>query len=369
MRILVISNMYPSDAAPSFGIFVKNQVEALMNKGNQVDVAAVTNPEAGKKSALKKYSKWMWSTFRRLRATGRNVDVIHAHYAFPSGVPARMMAKRYGIPYVVTCHGGDLNKMAQKGRFFRKQTKRILQDAAHVIVVGEDLLQQMLDDFDVPEDRVSMLSMGVDRRVFHPRPQMDVQEMLELSPYEKHILYVGNVIEEKGIGDLLEAFPKVKYELPNARLHVIGPARQEDYLQKLKDRLAELEVEEAVTFHGARSQQEVAEWMAASDLFVLPSHTEGFGLVAVEAMACGTPVVGTNTGGLGRVLSDGAGAVTEPKHPVSLAEQMAHVLEDRYKRAEMIEKGYEKAAANDAEAVTDQVLEIYWKAQQRTEKS
>ncbi|SFL84957.1 glycosyltransferase [Salibacterium qingdaonense] len=367
MRILVISNMYPSDSAPTFGIFVKNQVEALMNKGNQVDVAAVTNPEAGRKNALKKYSSWMWSTFRRLRASGQDVDVIHAHYAFPSGVPARMMAKRYDIPYVVTCHGGDLNKMAKKGRFIRNQTKRILQDAAHVIVVGEDLLQQVVDDFDVPEDKVSMFSMGVDSRVFYPRPQMDMQEVLELSPYEKHILYVGNVIEEKGIEDLVEAFPKVKYELPNARLHVIGPARQEDYLQKLKDRLTELEAEEAVTFHGAKTQQEVAEWMAASDLFVLPSHTEGFGLVAVEAMACGTPVVGTNTGGLGRVLSGGAGAVTEPKHPVSLAEQMAHVLEDRHKRTEMIEKGYEKAAANDAEAITDQVLEIYRQAQQRNE--
>ncbi|MGY4688892.1 glycosyltransferase [Salibacterium sp. K-3] len=367
MRILVISNMYPSASAPTFGIFVKNQVEALMNKGNQVDVAAVTNPAMGKKNALKKYSSWMWSTLRRLRKAGRDYDMIHAHYAFPSGIPARMYAKRLGIPYVVTCHGGDLNKMAKKGRFFQKETRKILEDAAQVIVVGEDLKQQVVGDFGIPAEKVSMFSMGVDRRVFYPKQQIDMQEVLQLSPYEKHILYVGNIIEEKGIGDLVEALPNVKKELPNVRLHVVGPAKQEDYLQQLKARITELGVEEAVTFQGVKSQSEVADWMAAADLFVLPSHLEGFGLVAVEAMACKTPVVGTNTGGLADVLGDGAGAMTEPQHPASLAEEITDVLENKSRRETMIAKGLEKAAANDAEAVTDQVLAIYRNAGQRNE--
>ncbi|MFZ4451105.1 glycosyltransferase [Salibacterium aidingense] len=369
MRILVISNMYPSAHAPTFGIFVKNQVEALMKKGNHVEVAAITNPKTGKKNVVKKYSSWLWSSFRRLRSAGSAYDIIHAHYAFPSGMLARAFYKRFGTPYIVTCHGGDLNKMAKKGRFFQRQTEQILQDAAHVIVVGQDLKQQVLDDYHVPEEKVSMFSMGVDRRVFYPRPQAEIQETLKLSPYEKHILFVGNIIEEKGIADLVEAFPKVKNEMPNARLHVVGPAKQEDYLQRLQERIHELHIAEAVTFHGPKSQSDVAEWMSAADVFVLPSHLEGFGLVAVEAMACGTPVVGTETGGLVQVLGGGAGVLSPPGHPVSLAEHILYVLENKQQRRHMIEKGYEQAEANDAENVTEHVLAIYNEAQQRIEDS
>ncbi|RSL33650.1 glycosyltransferase family 4 protein [Salibacterium salarium] len=368
MRILVISNMYPSDQAPTFGIFVKNQVEALMNKGNQVDVAAITNPNMGRKNVMKKYSSWILGTFRRLLSGGKSYDVIHAHYAFPSGVLARWFYKRFGTPYVVTCHGGDLNKMAKKGRFFHNQTQQILQDAAHVIVVGHDLEQQVTEDFHISSEKVSVFSMGVDRSVFYPRPKREVRATLEVPPDEKHLLFVGNMIEEKGIGDLIEALPHVKQRFPSMRLHVVGPAKQEAYVDGLKQRIQVLGLKEQVHFHGPKSQTVVAEWMAAADVFILPSHIEGFGLVAVEAMACETAVVGTNTGGLAHLLTDGAGALTEPHQPESLAENILDVLENDDKRGAMIEKAAERVDANDADQMTENVLAIYEAAQQRNGK-
>ncbi|MDQ0298194.1 glycosyltransferase involved in cell wall biosynthesis [Salibacterium salarium] len=363
MRILVISNMYPSNQAPTFGIFVKNQVEALMNKGNQVDVAAITNPNMGKKNVAKKYSSWIYSTFRRLVSAGKSYDVVHAHYAFPSGLLARWFHKRFGTPYIVTCHGGDLNKMAKKGRFFHNQTKKILKDAAHVIVVGHDLEKQVMDDFQIPSDKVSVFSMGVDRKVFYPRPMTDIHKKWDISPYEKHLLFVGNIIEEKGIGDLIEALPKVKQRFPTMRLHVVGPAKQESYLETLKERLQTLGLSEQVDFHGPKSQNEVAEWMAAADVFILPSHIEGFGLVALEAMACHTAVVGTKTGGLAHLLDDGAGVLTEPQQPDSLADNIVYVLNHDDERKQLVEKAQEKVDENDADKMTDKVLAIYEDAQ------
>ncbi|MFB4165193.1 glycosyltransferase family 4 protein [Alteribacillus sp. JSM 102045] len=365
MRILVISNMYPSHEAPTFGIFVKNQVKALSKQGNQVGVAAINNPKMGKKNVLKKYSAWLLGTARRLAFGGKAYDVVHAHYAFPSGLLARWFRRRYGTPYVVTCHGGDLNKMARKGAFFRKQTERILHDAAHVIVVGRDLEQQVIHDFNVPKDRVSVFSMGVDRAVFYPRPKEEIQKLLKLSQDKKHLLYVGNIIEEKGIGDLIEAAASLRENVPEAVLHVVGQPKQEEYFEKLKQRIGELNLTEHVNFHGPKSQTEVADWMSAADVFVLPSHTEGFGLVAVEAMACETPVVGTDTGGLTHLLADDAGAIAEPQNPASLAEKMQQVLEEESYKKQLVENGKQQAEANDAEQITAKVINIYQEAQQR----
>ncbi|SDH18839.1 Glycosyltransferase involved in cell wall bisynthesis [Alteribacillus persepolensis] len=364
MRILVISNMYPSHEAPTFGIFVKNQVEALVKQGNHVDVAAITNPKMGKKNVLHKYSTWLLQAGRGLLARKSSYDIVHAHYAFPSGMMARWFKRRFNIPYVVTCHGGDLNKMAKKGRFFRKQTERILQEASHVIAVGRDLEEQVIHDFHVPKDKVSVFSMGVDQNVFHPRGS-SVRSQLELSDNQKHVLYVGNIIEEKGIADLVEALALLRQHVPEVILHVVGQPKQAEYFASLTRRIETLQLSGHIHFHGAKPQSEVADWMSAADVFVLPSHTEGFGLVAVEAMACATPVVGTEVGGLTHLLSDGAGVAAEPKNPSSLADSIEQVLSNDVLRQRLIKAGQQKAAANDAEQITKNVLSIYKQAQQK----
>ncbi|MFB5661025.1 glycosyltransferase family 4 protein [Alteribacillus sp. HJP-4] len=368
MRVLVISNMYPSTTAPTFGIFVKNQVEALGKRGLHLDVAAVTNPNMGKRNVMEKYSKWMFHTCRRFLSKESSYDIIHAHYAFPSGMLARWFKKRYGIPYVVTSHGGDLNKMARKSPFFFKQTKKILQDAAHVIVVGYDLEQQVLHDFEVPPEKLSVFSMGVNRDVFYPHDTQLVREKLGVNSEHKHLLYVGNILPEKGSTDLIEGFAKVKEDMPETKLHIVGQPKQQSYYDKLTKRIETLGLTEDVHFHGSRPQAEVAEWMSAADVFVLPSHIEGFGLVAVEAMACATPVVGTDTGGLSHLLAEDAGALAMPKQPETLAASVMRVLKDDVYRKRLLENAKKRVEENDAEEITDRVLSIYEKAIQKGTK-
>ena len=106
-RVLVITNMYPTSEHKSFGIFVKNQVDALKKRQVHVDVIAVTNPKSGKVNVIKKYSAWFIKTILNLVTKGKTYDVIHAHYVFPSGFLGLLFKKLFGIRLVVTAHGGD----------------------------------------------------------------------------------------------------------------------------------------------------------------------------------------------------------------------------------------------------------------------
>ncbi|WP_252312084.1 glycosyltransferase [Sinobaca sp. H24] len=125
MRILIISNMFLRAGIPNFRyIFVKNQAKELSGLGHTADVISNNNPKMGKKELLKKYSAWMLQFVRPYVKKSGSYDVIHAHYAFPSGAIARLMAKRLNIPYVVTCHGGDLNKMANINSFLKTRRKK-----------------------------------------------------------------------------------------------------------------------------------------------------------------------------------------------------------------------------------------------------
>ncbi|GAK02559.1 teichuronic acid biosynthesis glycosyltransferase TuaC [Geomicrobium sp. JCM 19037] len=184
MRVLLISNMYPSQHAPTFGIFVRNQVEQLQAEEMEFTVAAIRDPRTGKKNVLKKYLRWGLGTVSRFTT---RYDLVHAHYAFPSGGLARLYYRLRKVPYIVTVHGGDLNKMAKKGPFYKKQTKKILQDAAHVIAVGPALYDEIVNEYEVRDANVSLLNMGVNRHTFYPRTN-------EASPFDsshKHILLQG----------------------------------------------------------------------------------------------------------------------------------------------------------------------------------
>ncbi|MDA3130929.1 glycosyltransferase [Aliibacillus thermotolerans] len=367
MRILMLSNMYPTEKAPSFGIFVKNQVEALMNENQVVDVLAITNPEAGKKNVMKKYSTWFLQGLKLLIAKGKRYDIVHAHYAFPSGLPARLLKRRFKTPYIVTCHGGDLNKMAKIGPFFYQQTQRILVEADHVIAVGQDLAAQIIDNYRIPKEKVTILSMGVDRSIFFERPKEEARKHLRLPTDCNHFLYVGNLIEEKGLLDLVEAYALYREKDPTAQLHIVGPKNQAVFFQRLQQKIASLRVEDGIFFHGAKPQTEVAQWMNAADVFVLPSHTEGFGLVAVEAMACGTPVIGTNVGGLRYLLADQAGEIVPVSQPEPLSQALEKVITDQDYRKSLIEVGRKRAETHDKAVITKKVIDIYQEALRQNE--
>ncbi|GAA0487037.1 glycosyltransferase family 4 protein [Salinibacillus aidingensis] len=356
-RVLVLSNMYPGKISQTFGIFVKNQVEAIKDRGMDLDVVAVHDPRMGKPFVLKKYLLWLIRILLVFLTKGRRYDLVHAHYVFPSGLFALWFKKRFGTKIVVTAHGGDIDKMSKKGGFFFKKTKQILQEADYVVAVGENLRRDITETFEVDENKTAVINMGVNRQVFQPMDKGQAKDAVGLSQEKFSLLFVGNLIKQKGLLELLEAYKSLKQTNPHLELHLMGPVKNEEFMNEMKHKIHEEAMKE-VHIHPPKDQAEVATWMAAADVFVLPSHMEGFGLVALEAMSCHTPVVGSDVGGLTYLLQD-AGVPFEPKNAASLADAVEKVMNSEELRATLIENGERKAWENDQEKLLDNLMDIY----------
>ncbi len=352
--------MYPGNKSATFGIFVKNQVNSLRKQGTIVDVVAVTDPDMKKANVVKKYAKWAIQTGLTLLGKGRRYDVVHAHYIFPTGMLALLFKKWFKTKMVVTAHGSDINRMAKKNTRIKGWTTKILQEADHVIAVGQDLYQEIHQEYHIPADKLSIINMGVNLTTFHHHDVAEARKVLGIKEDERPIVFVGNIIREKGILELLEAYNTLKEKHRNLSLYLVGNPKQEAFQNEVTGYIDNHQLQD-VHIHRAVPQREVAIWMSVADLFVLPSYMEGFGLVAVEAMACGTPVVGTKVGGLQVLLADDHGVVVEPENADSLANGMMKVLEDEEYRQKLVEAGKRRAIENDQEALIQKVLEIYAK--------
>ncbi|GGG13078.1 LPS biosynthesis protein RfbU [Lysinibacillus alkalisoli] len=354
-KILIISNMYPTDNHLSFGIFVKNQVRALEEAGMNVVIAVNDDPTTGKWPVIKKYMKWGLKTLTTAFRQRKQISVTHAHYAFPSGMLALIVKRLFGIPYVVTAHGGDIERMAKKSTRLHNWTETILKNSEHVIAVGPVLAEQIEHDFSIPKEKISVLSMGVNRRIFYPIDKNIAREQVHLAQDAFHFLFVGNVIEQKGVEELVQAFQMVKTSCEKpVKLTIIGARRDEGFQKKLQPF-----IDEDVQFIDPLAQQELVKWFQAADVFVLPSHLEGFGLVALEALAAGTPVIATQVGGLVSLLNNGAGHLVPPHHASELAQEMKRAttrVADDYYHVSAVNAVLEQ---HDEKNITAQLQQIY----------
>jgi glycosyltransferase involved in cell wall biosynthesis len=357
-KVLVLSNMYPTEKAKSFGIFVKNQVIALQERGLAVDVIAVTNPSMKKLDVLIKYAVWLLRVLIHVLLKGWAYEVVHVHYVFPTGMLGLFYKKLWKTRLIATAHGGDIERMAYKSERIHQWTKRILHEADHVIAVGQKLYEHIHEQFGVPKEKISVINMGVNRNIFRPIDKHDARKLCGIREQTIPILYVGNLIEQKGLLELVEAFALLKTEYPMASLYMIGAKKDAAFYNRLSQKIAEHHLQD-VFMYEAMSQSELATWMSAAEVFVLPSHLEGFGLVALEAMSCHTPVVGSDVGGLSYLLKEGAGVLVEPRNAQSLYEGIKKVISDCAIRAQLIENGERRAQENDQQYLIEQVIQLY----------
>jgi glycosyltransferase involved in cell wall biosynthesis len=359
-KVLIVSNMYPSKQYKSFGIFIKNQVEALKSKGFSIDIVAVKNASTGKVSALLKYSKWFLSAFLTLILKGKQYQVVHTHYVFPSGLIGLLFKKIFNTKLIVTAHGGDIDKMARKHKVIFNLTKKILHTSDTVIAVGEELKDTIISDFGIPSENIKVLNMGVNRDIFRKTDKQETKEHLKIKGDSTSILYVGNVIKQKGLEELITAFDKlVSNSDEKFKLFLIGSEKDTTFKQHLQDEILKRNLQGNVTFLGVLPQDEIANWMSACDIFVLPSHIEGFGLVALEAMSCGIPVVGTNVGGLKYLLKDDSGIIVEAHNSNSLYSGIKQIVENEELKENVINNGFRRARENDQENIINELEVLY----------
>lgn len=332
LRLLTYTTLYPHAGAPNAGIFVENRLRHLVATGKARSIVlaptpivpgfAMRNPEWAKWAGAqpvelrhdirvehpryvlppKNMNVAPWLLYlssayalARLRRAGHCFDLVDAHYAYPDGVAATWLARRFGLPVTITVRGSDVTEIGAY-RLPRYLMRRAFAAADAVITVSDGLRQAVLA-LGVSPEKVTVLRNGVDLDGFRPVDRAAARTALDLGG--PTLLSVGHLIERKGHDLVIEALA----ELPGWRLLVVGSGPKQAALQALALRLG---VADRVRFVGQVPHAELPRYYTAADMLVLASEREGWANVLLESMACGTPVLASPIPGNPEVVQERA---------------------------------------------------------------
>lgn len=262
-----------------------------------------------------------WSCARALREPcGRfRPDLVLSYWMYPDAFGAMLVARHAGIPMVAGARGSDLRV---RDPVSRRLTRPVVAAAERLLVVSGDLGRVAVRDYGADAGRVRAIGNGCDARLFHACDRAAARAALGIPSDARVVLFVGRLVALKGLHELLEATTQLTSSIPRLHLVLVGEGPME---QALRRRLAALPGLQS-TLAGPQPPERVAQWMAASDVVTLPSHSEGHPNVLVEAMACGRPVVATRVGGIPEVIDASTGILVPPRDPPALGRGLAQAL-------------------------------------------
>jgi D-inositol-3-phosphate glycosyltransferase len=305
---------------------------------------------------------------QRFRAlTGSSYDLIHSHY-WLSGRLGLLFKDRWGVPMVSTFHTlAQLKNRVAESAAEREQAvryeieRRTMAGSDRIVALTAVDRQQMLRHYG-EQAPIVVIPGGVDLARFAPLPRTVARAQLGLPADQKTILFVGRIQRLKGLEILLRAFARLT-DL-DAQVLIVGgrpgssPESRE--ISRLQHLAAKLGVAERTHFLGAVAHEQLPAYYSAADVSVMPSSYESFGLVAVESLACGTPVVATRVGGLRSILRDGETGLLVPWRDAELfAERLRRVLSDHDLRARLAGQARASVLQYGWDRIADEHLALY----------
>lgn len=391
LRVLVLARSYPSDVFPTLGLWIEQPTVRLAQRCDMRVVSPVPwCPPLPAFAPLEQYARFrkvpvrdrrhgveiahprffvgpgnsLYSLEARTYAAGigRTVerlrasfpfDLVHAHFIYPEGAVAYSLARRYGVPFVVTEHAPWTGWLDRPG--IARQALPAARASAALMPVSKSVLDS-IRAYKGESASTLVVPVGVDTSLFVPGD--------EAARQRDQILFVGWINFNKGIDVLLAAMARLAARNAPGRLLLVGGSIYRNTRlqeQRLREQAAALGLGERVTFLGRQPPAEVARLMAESAVVVLPSRAESFGAVLVEALACGTPVVATRCGGPEDIVTDGVGKLVPVGDPEALAEALAAVLAEparydpRLLRAHAVENF-------DWDPIVERVHDVYLEA-------
>jgi teichuronic acid biosynthesis glycosyltransferase TuaC len=348
-KILTFTTVYPTPSESGFGVFVERRVQHLAKltevkvlapvpviryRGHVVEVRRSVPARSWQEIMEVIRPRWFYppgggalnAAFLFLRIIWPAIllrrrypfDIIDVHFGHPEGVSAALLSFVCRCPFTITIRGSE--RIHAQHKFRRLSIRWALQRAGRVIAVAESL-KKFAIDLGVDASRVVVIPNGVDTNIFHPRDRASGRPEYGLSSAAKLIVSAGHLIQLKGHHRIIDALRELVDSGIDVELAIAGGAgRAENYEPALRKRVVEHGLETRVKLLGHLNQEALANLISAADVFCLASRSEGWPNVVHEALACGTPVVATNVGGVPEMIPseqygiivpvDDAGALT-----------------------------------------------------------
>lgn len=338
MKISIVSHQFPTRAEPSVGTFILDHYNLIKS---HLDVRVV-NPvpyklpftEAQKKARSVPFHSPEVEKVQYFSLPGRKFpglmafdlqrktipvirkhqpDIVHIHWAYPDGllIPE---CKRRDWRVVLSIHGSDWTRNKDRKHIYHRIVPAMLQ-ADKILVVGKNLQLSILGELPQLENRVEVLPNAIDTSYFRPgRLQKTGKPGSKIK-----VLCVAKIRSVKGIDVLLDAIENLPHS-ENFEFNIIGHTDNSPYCRQQLSRIKKMDP--LVKLYPPIDHEDLLSWYQQSDFFVLPSRTEGFGIVLAEAASCGLPLVATRSGGPEDIINEQNGVLAEPENPESLKQSI-----------------------------------------------
>lgn len=303
---------------------------------------------------------------------GIHYDLIHSHY-WMSGIAGGELKNIWNVPIVHMFHTLGLMKQRvarqpgeAEGEYRLEGERRVLRIADRIVAATPAEMAQIQWLYQVNIDHVVVVPPGVDTSHFYPIPPDEAKEYIGVPPCEQMLLFVGRIEPLKGIDTLIQAIALMRKMGVYVCLSVIGgepnPTAETENteMSRLQEMCKKAGLSDMVTFLGKRGQNTLPYYYSAAEAVVVPSHYESFGMVALEAMACGAPVVASQVGGLAYLVKDGETGFTVPvDDPNALAERLAMLINDQGLRKRLGSQAAQAAKGYAWENIADRIINVY----------
>ncbi len=396
MKVIIISHMFPSINHEIEGIFVYQQVEKLQEQGYDIKVISpcpwTPFPIKYFSNKWKNYSKipkkavWggvevfyprflvfpkalffstagnrMYSCIRPLIKKINKYykfDIIHSHVAIPDGWAGMKIAQDFNKPLIITIHGKDFQQTIYKNIRCREKIESAINESNKIIVVSNKLKKNATESLNIDHNKLLVIPNGINKNDISTKHKAN---LIRQYKNKRIILSVSHLIRIKGIDLNLKAIAMLKEKHNNLIYLIIGKGRKQNYLKSLAQTLG---VNRIVHFLGQLPHHMVMEYMSCCDIFSLPSWKEGFGIVYLEAMAHGKPVIACQGQGINDVIKDReTGVLVKTKDLNSLVEAMEFLLNNSQKAIEIGEKAKKVVLENYTwDKNVQKTIEVYREA-------
>jgi len=337
IKVAIICNSYPTIKNNTNQIFIKNLVNELCKQSIKPDVYynmiydywGNASNQKNVLANLLKYAVYFIGLLRLILRI-KQYNVLNPHGVMISGYTAILLKRLFHLPVVLHIHGGDLNLYSTSSNLYKNIYNKTISESDKIIVNSNDIKSKVLNLTGVEKNKVKVVSPGISYNIFFPMADdkiINQKDSYHIDPNKVVLLFAGNAIKRKGLDILITALESLtKEQLSKITLIICSEGPE---IINARDRLNQIpNLKQSTLFIKKVQQYELNILYNIATLFIFPSRQEPLGLVGLEALACGTPVVGSNVGGIPEYVNNENGYLFDPNNPKELSKIIGSITDD-----------------------------------------